>query len=254
MVAPFLDPQGEIAPLHDYDVLYRGAAREGKVRIVLEGDEGAAPEAAVGGYEELCLGIDYPVLKGLRAESAENDGMDGADAGAGEHGDGQLGDHGHVDGDPVALLDPQALQDVCELVHVPVEVPVGEGPLVPGLALPDYGRLVPGVRRNMAVKAVVARVEPPPDEPLGKGRVPLEDPVPLLEPVELSRLLGPEGLPVPFRRLIDRLISDERLCLERGGRREDTLLFQKRGNRGVFRFLVIPRHFLLPFEFPRSGF
>ena len=44
-----------------------------------------------------------PVSQRFRREAAENDGMNGADAGAGQHGDRQLRDHGQIDGDPVAL-------------------------------------------------------------------------------------------------------------------------------------------------------
>ena len=38
--------------------------------------------------------------------------VDGADARAGQHGVGQLGDHGHVDADPVALAHAVGLQHV----------------------------------------------------------------------------------------------------------------------------------------------
>ncbi len=40
-------------------------------------------------------------------ESAEDDGVRRADAGAGQHGDGQLGRHAHVDGDAVTFLHPK---------------------------------------------------------------------------------------------------------------------------------------------------
>ena len=48
--------------------------------------------------------------------AAEDHRVDGAHAGAGEHGDGGFGDHGHVDGDPVALGHPQAGEDAGDLV------------------------------------------------------------------------------------------------------------------------------------------
>ena len=38
--------------------------------------------------------------------------------GAGEHCDDELGDHGHVDGHPVALLDPLGFQRVGELAYL----------------------------------------------------------------------------------------------------------------------------------------
>ena len=45
-----------------------------------------------------------------------------ADAGAGQHGDGQLRDHRHVDGDAVAGLDAQPLEDVGELADLAVQL------------------------------------------------------------------------------------------------------------------------------------
>ena len=43
-------------------------------------------------------------IERLGGEAAEDDGVRRADAGAGQHGDGQLGHHAHVDGDAVALF------------------------------------------------------------------------------------------------------------------------------------------------------
>lgn len=44
--------------------------------------------------------------------------MNGADPGAGEHGDRQLEDHGHVDGHAVALLHALRLEDVGEPAYL----------------------------------------------------------------------------------------------------------------------------------------
>ena len=75
-------------------------------------------------------------------ESAEDDGVDGADARAGEQRDGQLGRHAHVDGDAIALLDAERLEGVGELLHFGVEFGVGEAADFAGLAFPDDGCLV----------------------------------------------------------------------------------------------------------------
>ena len=40
--------------------------------------------------------VDNSVTESVSAESAENDAMNGADAGAGQHGNGQFGNHRHV--------------------------------------------------------------------------------------------------------------------------------------------------------------
>ena len=55
-------------------------------------------------------------------EAAEDDRVRGADARAGEHRDGQLGDHRHVDGDAVAGLDAERLERVGEAADLGVEL------------------------------------------------------------------------------------------------------------------------------------
>src|SRR5690606_12273303 len=60
------------------------------------------------------------------AESGENHAVDDAELGAGEHGDGKLGYHGHVDADPIPLLQAEALEAVCELIDLLIEVAVGD--------------------------------------------------------------------------------------------------------------------------------
>src|SRR5690606_8097695 len=108
------------------DVLDGGRGGEGDVDVGLEHRRGAAPEAAVGGEHDLALGVVDAVDQRVGAEAAEHHRVGRADAGAGQHGDGQLGDHRHVDADAVALGDAQALQHVGEALHVAVEVGVGD--------------------------------------------------------------------------------------------------------------------------------
>ena len=55
------------------------------------------------------------------AEAAEDHGMHGADAGAGEHRDGQLGDHGHIDRNAIARLDAKREEHVGELADALVQ-------------------------------------------------------------------------------------------------------------------------------------
>ena len=64
----------------------------------------AAAVAAVGGDQHLGLGVVDAVGQRLRREAAEHDAVRGADAGAGQHRHGRLGDHRQVDVDPVARL------------------------------------------------------------------------------------------------------------------------------------------------------
>ena len=51
---------------------------------------------------------------GVGGKSAEDDRVHGADASAGQHGDGKLRHHAHVDRDAVSLADAKPLERVGE--------------------------------------------------------------------------------------------------------------------------------------------
>ena len=163
----------------------------------------------------------------LRGEAAEDDRVNGPDPRARQHGDGGLGDHGQVDGHPVALADAHLPEHVGEAADLPVQVQVGEHPLVAGLAFPDDGRLRPGVRLQVAVETVVSDVQLAPQKPLGERRVPLQHLVPPPEPVQPLRLGGPEALPVPRGLLVEALIRHVGPGGELGRRRETPVLVEK---------------------------
>ncbi len=85
--------------------------------------------------------------------------MDGADAGAGEHGDGGFGDHGEVDGYAVAAVYAQRFHGVGQAADLVVQLAVGDVAAVVGVvALPDDGGLV-GAGWEMGVQADGGRVE-----------------------------------------------------------------------------------------------
>ena len=147
------------------------------------------------------------------------------DPGAGQHGHRQLGDHGHVDGDPVALAQAQLQQRVGEPLHVGQKLSVGEGPGVAGLPLPIEGHLVAPARGHMAVEAVVGDVQGAADEPLGEGQVPFQGGVEVAVPVEeLSGLAGPERLEVGLGFGVQRFIGREGRGREAGRRGEGAVL------------------------------
>ena len=100
---------GMAGTAHDNHLLHAGGTVEGLIRILLELDDVAPPVASIGGDQYLGLRVVEPVAYGFGAEPAEHHAMGSADAGASQHRDGQLGNHGQVDGDAVTLFDPQAL-------------------------------------------------------------------------------------------------------------------------------------------------
>ena len=71
---------------------------------LLERQEFPAAVAAVHRDDRLRLRVVDAVADGFGREAAEHDGVDDAEAGAGEDGHRELGDHRHVDRDRVAPL------------------------------------------------------------------------------------------------------------------------------------------------------
>ena len=181
------------ATFDDDDGLDGRGALEGLVDVGLELDDLAAAPAAVGGDDELGLAVVDAVLERLGAEAAEDDGVDGPDAGAGQHGDDRLGDHRHIDGDAVALAHPHVLEDVGDPADVEMELLVGDGADIARLALEDDRGLVLAVGAEVAVEAVLGDVELAAGEPLRVRRIPLEGLFERLAPDEmLLGLTGPE--------------------------------------------------------------
>ncbi len=82
-----------------------------------------------------------------------------ADTGTGQHGDGGLGHHGHIEADHVTAMHPLGFQDVGKLAHFGVQLAVGEfaifGRIVP---FPDDGDLI-ATLCQVAIEAVGGDVE-----------------------------------------------------------------------------------------------
>src|SRR5208282_1740431 len=97
-VAAFFPADFFLGALHDDGFFDGGAIFQGGVGGFFQGDDFSAAEAAVGGDQDFGFAIGDAVRESDGAETAEDHGVHGADARAGEYGDGQLRDHGHVDG------------------------------------------------------------------------------------------------------------------------------------------------------------
>ena len=141
--------------LHDEDVLDRRGLRDGLVGVLLHRRGLAAAELAVGGDQELGLGVLDAGLQRARREAAEHHAVHGAQARARQHGDRRLGDHRHLDRHPVARLHPELGEGVGGLADLALQVGVGDRAAVAGLTLPVERDLlaVPGL--DVPVDAVV---------------------------------------------------------------------------------------------------
>ena len=114
------------------------------------------------------------IAQRLGAESAEHDAVDGADAGARQHRDRQLGNERHVERDAIALLDAERPEARWRTGRPRGEIEVRQRPAIAGLAFPDERRLVPARRPDVTIEAVDADVELAADEPLRVRRLPVE--------------------------------------------------------------------------------
>ncbi len=212
----------------DHHVLDRGRALAGLVDAPLQRHQVAAPPALVGGDDRDRGRIVHAVADRLSAEPAEDDGVGRADAGTRQHRHRQLRDHRHVDAHPVATLDAELAERVGEPADAGEELGVGDRPGVAALTLEVVRDLVAPSRLDMAVQAVVGDVQLAAEEPLGEGKVPLEDLVERAVPAHvLFRLLCPEGLGVGLCLVVEARIGDPRLGAELGARSERASLVEQ---------------------------
>ena len=120
--------------------------------------------------------------------------MNGPDASARQHGDDAFQRQRHVDDDTIAFLHAQRLQPVGEAAYVPVELPVGNKPLLAILGEPDESHPITVLRIGVAVECIHRDVGARPSEPLMMNAVPLKNLVPGFRPDKLAGNLGPEGI------------------------------------------------------------
>jgi hypothetical protein len=159
------------------------------------------------------------VAQCVGGEAAEDDRVNRADARAGEHGHDRFDDERHIDRDAVAFRDTERFQRVRELRHLGVQLAIRDAADLARLSLPQQRDLV-AARGEVAVEAVVRRVERPADEPFRVRRIPLQHALPLRLPVELSGPFGPIGFRVRGRFGPDLGIADVRIAAELVGRRK----------------------------------
>ena len=205
-----------VGPAHDKTGLHGVALvlAHGKrcIGTALEGNRLGAAHDPVAGHKDLTKGVHDSVGQGFGGKTAKDDGMDGPDAGTGQHGHGQFRDHGHVDGHPVSLCHPSFFKGIGKLTHLFVELAVGNLQVLAHIvALPDQGRLVaPGLK--MPVQAVVGDIGLGIFEPfdkyraLGDGIVKIPNLVPFLLPVKFFGNLPPESFRILDRFLVHGLV------------------------------------------------
>ena len=216
-VAPVAHLAAGVLAAHDDDLLERLEVAHHLVDALLHRRGLALAGGAVDRDQQLGLGELHALAHRLCGEAAEDDVVRGADARAGEHRDDHLGDHRQVDPDDVALAHAQVLEGVGKPHHLPEQRGVGDIALLPVLAAPVKRDALAPAGEDVAVQAVVGRVERAAREPLVERRiVVIEDSGPLLKPIELLGLSGPPGLRVARRLLVDLRIFEQGVFGKRG--------------------------------------
>lgn len=143
----------------DKNVADVGALLKSIVDNLLGANELATSLALIRGNDESGLGIENTVPESVGGETGENNGVDGTDTDTGQDGDNGLGNHGHVDGNGVTLLDAGLLQDPGNLGDIAKKLAVSDvAAIVDLVGLVDDGNAV-RVLVSMAVDGVVAGVE-----------------------------------------------------------------------------------------------
>ena len=148
----------------------RASARPPSSTARLERDRLAAPPAAVGGDDQLGLGVVDPAGQRLGGEARRRRPCAARRSGRRRASRSAARDHRHVDRDPVAGRDAQLQQGVGRLLDLALEIGVGDGPGVARLADPVVRDLVAEAALDVAIDAVVGDVELAADEPLGERR------------------------------------------------------------------------------------
>jgi hypothetical protein len=150
----------------DENVADIGALLQGIIDNLLGTNELAASLALVRGDDEAGLGINDTVAESVGGEASEDNGVDGADTHTGQDSNNGFGDHGHVDGDGVTLLDAGLLEDPSNLGNVAKKLAVSYvAAIVDLVGLVDDGDAV-GVLESMAVDGVITSVQLALNKPL----------------------------------------------------------------------------------------
>ncbi|CAI8416193.1 MAG: Uncharacterised protein [Synechococcus sp. MIT S9220] len=99
-----------------------------------------------------------------------------ADTSAGEHGDGCLRHHRHVERHKIALADTHGLEGIRGFADLGMQLAVGEATHVAWLAFPDQCRFIGLVALEMSIQTVVGDVGGATFKPARKRRIrPIED-------------------------------------------------------------------------------
>ncbi len=134
------------------------------------------------------------------------------------------------------FLHAERLQHVRAFRDFAQQLLIGERARIARLAFPLNRGFVLAPGGDVAVQAVVRKVQLPAQEPFRERQLPFQHAIPRLEPVQFARDLGPETFRIVFRFLIQALVFGPALDLCPGAELVGGLkdaLFVQNGINGV---------------------
>ncbi len=198
MVSARFHRHGALGALDDQHRLHRRhrTTRQGFIHSRLQGHRLVFAEATIGGNHRFGLPINQAIAQGIGGKATKHHRVGSTNAGAGQHRYGCLRHHGHVEGDQIALANPQRFEGIGSAANLSVELPVAEAAHIARLALPDQSCLLSPGAIEMAIQAVVGEVGGAAFEPTGEGGIaPIEHLLKGLEPMQVFLgLLSPESI------------------------------------------------------------
>ena len=132
--------------------------RDRGIHIGLQRDLAAAAQTLVGGDDELRGTAFDTAGQGIWRETAEHDGVDRAEPGAGQHGVCGLRDHRQVERDPVTLTDTAIAQHIGHAADFRMKLPIGDVLGFVGVVAFPNDRYLVAARREVTVDAIVGDV------------------------------------------------------------------------------------------------
>ena len=135
--------------------------------------------------------------------------MRSTNACTGQHRDGSLWHHRHVQSNEIAFANSHGLERIGSTAYLGMQLLVGEGAHISGLTLPDQGCFVGLGAIQMTVKTVVGEVGCSSLKPACKGRiVPVENGVKRFKPMQFTTCgLSPERLWIGFGRFNESVVG-----------------------------------------------
>ena len=159
-VTTFCHNHFPVHPVNHQHVLYRGALREGFIHDCFHRYLLRSAAHGIRSNHNLATAVVDAVGHGVGTKPGKHHRMDGSHASTGQHGIGQLGNHGHVDAHTVAFAYTQICEHVGHTAHFIVQLAVRNMFCIfmGFVGLPNDGSFV-GLIFQMAVDAVFRDVE-----------------------------------------------------------------------------------------------